>query len=420
MFNSKHTELTLLYENRCYNWSELNKPIAAHSEKQSSSDLIHNAQNRFHMTLSVLQGFSQNKTIFPITQNYSETEQNKFLKPIDTLLHKDVQSDECIALVIATSGSQALPKLALISRKNILSHCASFSQVITMDRQSIWLNCLPMNHIAGIMIIYRCWYHQATMLLHDNFDVEKIWQDIHKYSVTHISLVPIMLARLLEYCQDASPPKSLQFVLIGGDKLSEILYQRAINSGWPIWISYGMTETTSTLALGQHPDQLFILPGFDVSQGDQGTLKVRGDMVISSYAKTEPKSFSNGWFETSDRVLLENNKIKMLGRNDHMIISGGKNIAPEWIEQKLLLAPDIDDVAIGKYRSQSSDNNWGDSIAALICGDIEAFELWLQEHVEASYRPRYLLKTDTVPRNSMGKIDRKAVDRLLNSEKENL
>lgn len=412
----KTNELSVIFSGYEYNGTELkeklNDNLCQWFQDGNTPVYLTPAQERLSTTLSLLNGFIQSKVVFPVSESLTAYESNHMLEQVNEYFQK-AQREVSIRLVVATSGSQAEPKIALISENNILHHCQSFHRMIPQDRNSIWLNCLPMNHIAGIMIVYRCWYHQSTMLLHKAFDVETIWKDVHRYAVTHISLVPVMLSRLLDHCQDVSPPESLRYVIVGGAKLSETLYQRAINAGWPLWISYGMTETTSTLALGRHPEQLTPLSGFEVCTGKQDILSVKGDMVISAYANDDSKSFNDGWFETSDRVKLDTNSLQVLGRNDHIIISGGNNIAPEFIEQQLSSAPGVKDIAICKIQSETS-HEWGDTIAALVCGDLKTFQDWLEHHIESRYRPRYFVQTDKIPRTDIGKIDRKAVYKQVN------
>ena len=350
--------------------------------------LIPLKQDRLSLLLAILCGIVKKKTVCLYTSNTAFIE----------------QTSDSIALVIGTSGSQAEPKIIHISWKNIVSHCQSFVKIIPVDAASIWLNCMPLNHIAGVMIIYRCWFNQASMILHNSFNEKKVWQDINDCAVSHISLVPRMLFKLLELSQNCSLPASLKYVLVGGDSLSESLYQRAISAGWPIYISYGMTEASSTIAIGRSPDKLKILDGFTVSLTDKNVLKIKGNMV----------AHETGWFITHDRVRLNNNHLSIIGRNDYMIIAGGKNIAPQSIESLLLSIPDasdfFSDIAIGTIKHP----NWGDTIAAVFCGRSKKnLDSWINKNIAAAYRPRHFIRVAEVPRNSLRKIDRKAVQSII-------
>ncbi|MCU7833765.1 MAG: AMP-binding protein [gamma proteobacterium symbiont of Taylorina sp.] len=347
-------------------------------------------------------------------------------KPADLINHLELYQPDDIVLAIATSGSQAEPKIALISHKNIIAHCRSFVRSIPVNSRSMWLNCMPMSHIAGVMIVYRCWFYHTAMLLHDSFNVERVWRDLHLHPITHISLVPRMLFLLLEHqlmiqknnIADSTLPKSLSYVIVGGDKISDTLYQRAVLAGWPVYFSYGMTEAASTIAIGRNPERLKLLEGFSAIINAQGTLNIKGDMVISSYANpADNYRFDENGFKTNDRVQIEGDYLQFLGRNDYMIISGGESIAPEYIESLLSEAPGIKGLAIAKYRDDNPDNinadERGDTIVALVHGDIEQLKSWSQLHIKSCYRPRIFIKVEKIPINILYKIDRQAIEEIL-------
>ena len=333
------------------------------------------------------------------------------------------QSDD-IVLSLPTSGSQQQAKIALISQHNIIAHCQSFTRIIAMDQHSVWLNCMPLHHIAGIMIVYRCWYAKAAIIIHDEFNEKKIWHELQRGQISHISLVPRMLLRLLDY-QDSLEhhsrqplPASLKYVLIGGDSLSATLYQRAIESGWPIYVSYGMTEATSTIAIGRNPDQLELLPNISAKLDTNGVLALKGDMLISHYAKGS--CLDKGWFKSNDLALIDGKNLTILGRNDYLIIRSGEKIQPGVIEQLFSHLPQTPDIAIAGYRQSAADER-GDSIVALISFthknnmiNIESLQQWARANIKTFYQPDYFFRVDDIPRTALGKINRAKVQLLLN------
>ncbi len=351
---------------------------------------------------------------------------NQAYIPTSTELIKKIESSQSddIVLSIQTSGSQSQAKTALISRHNIIAHCQSFIQSIPIGSHSTWLNCMPLHHIAGIMIVYRCWYSKVAMILHDNFNEQKIWDDLYHKQITHISLVPRMLLRLLDYESNLDStnsqkklPSSLKYILLGGDSLSEALYQRAINQGWPIIISYGMTEATSTIAIGYDPNQLELLADISARVDDNGVLELKGEMIISQYV--EQSSLYNGWLNTNDLVQINGNILNILGRNDHLIIRSGENIQPETIEQLLSKMPGVNDLAITKFRSEITINERGDSIVVLVANkhkiiDSIYIKSWIKENIKTFYQPDYILQVDKIPRTSLGKINRGTLQTFVN------
>ncbi len=402
-------QLTLCYENKYYLWQDISAQIIAYcqlNKAQSKDSFIVYSQDVFLTLLSLLAGFTAKKLVFPTC---SDTFYN-------TISFN--QDEQQLALAIVTSGTQSEPKITLLSRNNIIAHCQSFNKIIPTKKNSIWLNCLPLNHIAGVMIVYRCWFHQATLLLHNGFNADKVWHDIQFSSVSHISLVPRMLHCLLASAHGNKPPESLQYVLVGGDKLPIDLHQRALSLGWPIYISYGMTEATSSIAIGKTTECLSLLEGLGVQLEPNQVLKIKGDMIFSHYYK-KAKRADGDWFITQDKVHLKGQCLQVMARNSHMIISGGETIAPEFIESLFSLdSCFVKDIAIGHYSDPDPKDKqyWGDTIVAVFCGELSYLAYWIISNIAKAYRPRLLLSVQNIPRNSMGKVDRRALQTIIKDE----
>lgn len=424
----KNAELTLFYQDKCYSWADLEQRFSCFSVVSSSQVISVPAQKRFFTTLALLYGLTEFKIISPFGGDSADAQRQGLLPHLNAvwvdeadktgeliIINDDLSpnnaavKENTLALAVATSGSQAKPKMAWISRNNIVSHCYNFDKVIPTGQTSLWLNCMPMNHIAGIMILYRSWLNNASMLLHEAFDTQKIWRDLQVYPVTHISLVPRMLWKLLEHSRDAAPPEHLRYVVVGGDKLSTTLYHRALSAGWPVFISYGMTEATSTVAIGQTPDSLELLPGLEARISEAGLLMIKGPMIASAYTDPKEKIVKDHWYETSDRVTMNHQYLSIVGRNDHMIISGGKNIAPEYIEEKLSIAPFVNDLAVGTVKHP----DWGHSIVALVSGNVYQLKQWVENNIEVSEQPQYYIETAQIPRNQLGKINREKLQEMI-------
>ncbi|GEM_PF-3426243 len=436
-------DLKLYYQDKVYNGTEL-LSMAAQQFALEVSVLSVDAEHVFSTLLALLQGYTRQQCVFPVSKNVTRTQAADILSQSEYMNHP--LFPEGTALAVATSGSQAEPKIALISFNNIQAHCRSFLAQVPVCSDSLWLNCLPLSHIAGLMIVYRCALGQAGMLLHQGFNAQQVWHDMFEYPVTHISLVPAMLAQLLdiqERLQIHELPETLDYVIVGGDRLSTSLYQRALAHGWPLLISYGMTEATSTIALGKQVDQLLPLKGFELRTDNDNNLYIKGDMVFSHYLHKEPSAnknkepsanknkepsankkphkhtscFDNGWFKTSDKVIIDQGQLTIIGRNDFMIISGGENLAPEAIEAMLLQAPLISDIAVGSMHHEI----WGQTIVALVAESLTekqlvSFKIWLKEHIRSACRPRFFISVPAIPRTELGKIDRRRVQTIIDSK----
>jgi O-succinylbenzoic acid--CoA ligase len=149
----------------------------------------------------------------------------------------------------------------------------------------------------------------ATLLLHDGFSAAAVWDDLHARRVSHLSLVPAMLARLLDVAQGASPPSSLRHALIGGAALSRPLCERALASGWPICPSWGMSESTAQAATLLRPDGDWqagqvghLLSGLHARVAADGRLHLHGAQVMAGYlnpAWQRGDGLEDGWLPTA-------------------------------------------------------------------------------------------------------------------------
>lgn len=300
-----------------------------------------------------------------------------------------------------------------------LEHAATASnERLPLATGDIWLGCLPLHHIGGIAILQRCIRASATLLLHEGFDALRVWQDLHDHPVTHISLVPAMLARLLDIADGAAPPPTLRHALIGGGALSHFLYQRARTAGWPIQPSWGMSESAAQVATlpvkhGNWQEGMVgkPLPGFDVCLEADGRICLRGRQVMAGYLNPQllpGDGLEDGWLRTADLGRLDaDGRLTILGRADEVFNSGGIKVHPGEVESRLAACPGVEDVAV----TALSDPSWGDLLAALIVGTAtpESVAQWSRQHLPSAQRPRRLLKVEQLPRNALGKIERSAL-----------
>lgn len=322
---------------------------------------------------------------------------------------------DSLALVIATSGSEGAPKAVMLTHANLDAAAAASNARLPLLPGDIWLNCLPLQHIGGMSIIYRCLRAGATVLLHEGFDAGAVWRDLHRHPVTHISLVPAMLARLLDVAADAPPPAGLRYALIGGAALSASLFKRAYAAGWPICPTWGMSECAAQAATLVQPGADWqegevgtLLPGFAARIDSTGRIHLRGPQVMAGYLNAEHQpgnGLSDGWLMTADLGRIDaSGKITILGRADEVFISGGVKVHPFAIESCLAACPGVVDVAV----TALADPVWGDALVALVVGraDADAIRDWSRRHLDSAQRPRRVLHVNSLPRNTMGKVER--------------
>jgi O-succinylbenzoic acid--CoA ligase len=314
-------------------------------------------------------------------------------------------------LLLATSGSSGLPKLVKLSDSNLQASVRAANERLNLSHTSVWLDCLPLVHIGGLSILLRCACAGASVVLREGFDAPGVMDDLHNHPVSHISLVPAMLAQLLDLAK--APSQSLQVVLVGGAPLEPTLANRALAAGWPVWVSYGMTETASMLTarkLGteeDNPRQVGSpLPGFELRIVDE-VIQVRGAAVHDSGTR-----LAGQWLSTGDRGQLDKaGRLTLMGRTDSMLLSGGEKVHPEQVEQLLANYPGIDEVAV----TGQADPVWGERVVAVYRGDIDeaALAQLCRDGIEGAMRPRAFVKVESLPRTTNGKLDRSALRALV-------
>lgn len=319
------------------------------------------------------------------------------------------------ALIISTSGSEGEPKAVVLSNSHLAAAASASNERLPLVPGDLWLDCLPLYHIGGLSILWRCAEAGATVLLHDGFDAAVVAADMERRAITHSSLVPTMLARLLEI--GCTPAPSLRHAIIGGAALSLSLYEQASSAGWPLNPSYGMSETAAQIATWTAADGPWqeglvglALGQNELSIADDGRIRVRGPQVMSAYLAA-PGSDKDGWLTTGDLGKIdENGRLTVTGRADDMLISGGCNVHPLHVESCLAACPGIRDVAV----TGLADARWGELVVALVVGTASTQEIagWGRAHLAPAAQPRRIVHLASLPRSATGKLERSTLRRL--------
>ncbi len=329
-------------------------------------------------------------------------------------------------LAVSTSGTSGRPGTVLLSPANLASSARAVNRAVGLGPGDRWLNVLPLQHIAGIAILVRCLQAGATMVLHERFDVNAVWTALRDHAITHISLVPALLARLLEHAGTARAPASLRVVLVGGGHLDEALAARALAHDWPIHVTWGMTETASAVAIRRLDASALPqthrvgrpLAGLQVRVTDnQARLAIWGPQVTAGRHPARVRRRSRAgvprrWHLSPDWGTVDpHGEVWVLGRRDRIVISGGVNVPLEAVERTLLTHPAVREV----WAMGLPDPVWGERVAALVVGEaeVEALGRWVRERLPAAWRPREIHRLARLPRTPLGKIDAAAARRLV-------
>ena len=305
---------------------------------------------------------------------------------------------EGVVTVMFTSGTTAGPKAVELTRENWLANALGSAVALGLDPEERWLCTLPLAHVGGLSILMRSAVYGTTVVLHERFDERAVLSALsdERDRITLVSLVPTMLARLLD--AGLRDPPTLRWVLLGGGPIPAALLERAHAAGVPVAPTYGMTEACSQIATHGWP-----LPGVEVALAADGEVLVRGAIVA-------PGAIANdGWLHTGDLGRFDSRgRLEVVGRKADTIISGGENIAPDEVEAVLLQHPVVDDVGVwGRH-----DPEWGEALVATVVLRDDAvtgeeLRAWCRERLAGHKVPKEVRFAAALPRTASGKLLRR-------------
>lgn len=326
--------------------------------------------------------------------------------------NKDEIAEPGDALIVMTSGSSGGPKAVRLTFDNLAASAAASARHLDHSPDERWLCNLPLHHIGGFSIFLRSLREATTMILEPDFDPVRTARLLAGGEATIASLVPTTLQRTLEASTEAS--WACRSVLVGGGPLPQPLLVRALEAGLPAMASYGMTETASQAATAIDPGgPLVPLPGVDLRTSADGAIEVAGPMVSPGYLGEPPRG--EPWFRTGDIGRLDDGNLVVVGRTDHVIITGGENVHPETVEAVLESLPGIDSACVIGL----PDADWGQRVVAVYQGAVASAEELRSSAAQVLARhevPARWIRVERLPRTGIGKIDRVAVHQLVDAQ----
>jgi o-succinylbenzoate---CoA ligase len=327
------------------------------------------------------------------------------------------------AAIVFTSGTTGQPRGAVLTRAALIASAAASAANLGWQDDDCWLLAMPIARVGGLSIVTRCLAARRAVALVPGFDAGRFPAWVQQYRVTLASLVPTMLAKVLDAHRDWIPPAHLRAVLIGGSAAPASLLARAAQRRLPIVITYGCTETCSQVVATPYALRFDAarcgagrpLPGAQV-RIVEGHIEVRGPMRMAGYAG-EPPLDPEEWFDTSDVGEFDAESfLHVKARTGDVIITGGENVYPREVEQVLEAFPGI--AAAGVFGVP--DETWGQVVAAALVVQgppIEERELvaFLATRLAPHKRPRKISVVAALPQTSAGKLDREALPSTVDS-----
>ncbi len=261
--------------------------------------------------------------------------------------NETTSSLDTLSTIIHTSSSSGTPKAALHTLGNHYFSALGSNENIAFTPGDCWLLSLPLFHIGGYAILIRSLVSGGAIAV--PAEDMKIDKALAVYPVTHLSLVPTQLYRLVNQPDRCKRLKSLKAVLLGGSAVEPALLQKASQSQLPVYLSYGSTEMSSQITTTRAPASTVnagrLLRYREMTIGEGQEILVKGPCLFQGYLSGRDPLLNideAGWFHTGDTgYLAPNGELHVTGRTDNMFISGGENIHPEEIERALCDIPGI-------------------------------------------------------------------------------
>ena len=320
----------------------------------------------------------------------------------------DIKSTD-LATIIYTSGTTGEPKGAMLTHKNFLSNIENGSKVFTFYPDDTLLSFLPLSHIFERMAgHYLTCYHSLQIAYAES--IEKVPENLLEIKPTLMISVPRLYekiyAKVLENVESGSPVKRKIFywaLRVGRDYIKKIMYHKPVSgslqfkknianklvfsklaerlggkirfmisggaplsaeiaeffgaAGLYILEAYGLTETSPAISLSQVDKFKYgtvgpVIPNVEVKIAEDGEILSRGEHIMLGYynkdAETKEVIDEKGWFHTGDIGHLDDDGFLVItDRKKNIIVtSGGKNIAPQPIENKLVINKFIEQVVV--------------------------------------------------------------------------
>lgn len=346
------------------------------------------------------------------------------------------------AVLLFTSGTSGTPKVAILDHSNLTSYILGTVELMSADDGDAQLSCLPPYHVGGVANLLSTLYSGRRIVQQETFDPRTWIKLVRRERVTHATVVPTMVARIVALLtDDGGGLPNLRHLAYGGGRMPLPVLEEAMrllpDTGFVN--GYGLTETSSSItvlgpddhrAAATSTDPIVrarlgsvgrALPtvelavrdehGRPVATGEFGELWVRGEQVSGRYIGVG-RSDDDGWFRTKDAARIDAaGYVFVAGRLDDVIVRGGENISPGEVEDALLSHPDVADAGV----TGRPDDDWGERVVAAVVAapgrtpDPADLQRWVRSRLRSSKTPSVVEVVEALPYNDNGKLVRRTL-----------
>lgn len=345
--------------------------------------------------------------------------------------------DDPVAAVVSTTGSTGRSKHVLLTATSLLSSAGATHDAL--GGAGTWLLAVPAHTVAGVQVLVRSLVAGSRPEVlegaggFDPVEFARVCGDLAGRARGRrcTSLVPAQLDLLLDAGSERpdvlEAVRGFDAVLVGGSALPRAVRERAVAAGVRVVSTYGMTETCGGCVYDGVPlpgVQISLEPLAGSSGADEPGRVVLGGPVLARGYRTAghpvpPATVGQGGegfhveagvrrFRTADRGLLADGVLRLLGRTDDVVTSGGVNVALDAVDGVVRGQPGVRDCLVVAVPSE----RWGAAVGALIvdartgAADDDQVRAAVRERLGSAAVPRLMHHVDRLPLTGVGKPDR--------------
>jgi long-chain acyl-CoA synthetase len=336
------------------------------------------------------------------------------------------------ATLIYTSGTTGVPKGVILTHDNLISNIKTAAQIIEFTDKDTVLSFLPLSHILERMVMFTYIFKGCTVAFAESVEavaqnllevrphimvsVPRVFEKIYTKVMDQVMASPALRRKIFFWAVKvgkaygalklagkpvpgglafrrkiaaklvfskiiAKTGGRVRFFVSGGAPLSKDIAEFFYAIGLVILEGYGLTETSPVLSLNTFENIRLgtvgkPVPGVEIKIAEDGEILARGPNIMKGYYKKEAETreiMEGGWFHTGDIGQFDPDGFLVITdrKKDLLVTSGGKNIAPQPIENLIKASPYITNaVVIGDRRR---------FIAALVVPDFDKLQAYAKE-----------------------------------------
>jgi len=319
-----------------------------------------------------------------------------------------------VALVVETSGSTGTGKRVALSSEALLAGAAAADAAL--GGPGAWVLALPTHYIAGLNVLTRSITAGTVpvVLPPGHFDAGAFADAADRVDTgpaaprRYTSLVPVQLARVLDDPRATRALAGFDAVLVGGQATPAPLRQRALDAGVRVVTTYGASETSGGCVYDGVPF------GTVRAEVVDGELFLAGPMLAEGYVDDDERTAATfterdglRWYRTGDAAEVRDGAVRVLGRLDDVVISGGEKVPLGQVERLVRDLPGQDTAVVTRRAS----GEWGEVPVVVTARpiDLEVVRAHVGAALGRAARPAAVVVVSELPMLASGKPDRRAI-----------